>query len=41
MLTANLGAALLPSMMNNPPIYDSLRERATRLRNSRAAGVKR
>jgi CIC family chloride channel protein len=39
MLTANLGAALLPSMMNNPPIYDSLRERATRLRNSRAAGT--
>ncbi|MFO0896418.1 MAG: chloride channel protein [Pirellulales bacterium] len=34
MLVANLLAVLVPSVVNNPPIYDSLRERATRLRSS-------
>jgi CIC family chloride channel protein len=33
MLTANLAAALVPSLLGNPPIYDSLRERAARLRS--------
>jgi CIC family chloride channel protein len=41
MLAANLGAVLVPSLLGIPPIYDSLRARAARLRGERSLSVDR